>query len=236
MKHATLDDYTTQLKIVLAHANKVDPVFSRINVNFMARGDCLSNATVVNHYDKLYTRLIDTVAHNQSPDTKLKMNLSTIMPASTMRKRSLLDVTKYRPVSWYYSLYSTNERFRREWMPRALPYQEALVKLKEFQLATNYEITIHFAFIKGANDDPRDVEHMCKVLQDMRFSHAKFNLVRFNPPPGQASRMQEPDMAILQQYEEMLRAALGAPAHRGKIIDRVGMDVAASCGMFVASR
>ena len=61
MKNASFDDYVTQFRTVLNYTKEEeekDPslLVSRINVNFMARGDALANSTIINNYPSLYAR------------------------------------------------------------------------------------------------------------------------------------------------------------------------------------
>jgi len=232
MKGATLDDYRRQLAIVMEHVHKQTPLpSSKININFMARGDCLANPTVVRQYASLYDSYKQLIVSSSQP--ALKMNLSTIMP-NVVRPHSLVDMFAGRPAYMYYSLYSTDEAFRKRWLPNAMPYQAALEKLHEYQQATGHELTFHWAFIRRQNDSPSQVDHLCRTIEAMRFSSStKFNLVRFNPPPGpEGHEMHEPDEESLRQLWVTINSVMQDKRQRGRIIDRVGKDVNASCGMF----
>jgi adenine C2-methylase RlmN of 23S rRNA A2503 and tRNA A37 len=227
MKSATLEDYTHQFSTVMQHVREQAPPVERVNVNFMARGDCLANPTVLLQYPALY----DAYATMVPPKARLKMNMSTIMP-HTVAKRSLVDVFRDKPAHLYYSLYSTQDAFRKRWMPKAIPYQLALDKLKEYQDVTGHEVTFHWAFIRGENDNPQDVDHLCRAIQAMQFNATKFNLVRLNPPPG--TDMQEPEEPALKELWSAVNSVMKDARGRGRIVERIGKDVNASCGMFTS--
>ena len=141
---------------------------------------------------------------------------------------ALHDIT-HGAAQFYYSLYSTNERFRKRWIPKALPVHIALEKLKEYQDAKTVPdpVVLHWAFIEGENDSVEDVEATIQAVQDSGVA-GRFNLVRYNPP-NDKSRESSPE--VLQRNFDIINDAFRHP--RSQIVPRVGFDVKASCGMFV---
>jgi 23S rRNA (adenine2503-C2)-methyltransferase len=226
-KHTTLDGYKYQVKQVIDHYNKHgDNQSTRMNVNFMARGEPLANKIVVNKYDELYDTFKDMT------DLEVKPNISTIMPY-TVKDRTLSSIFKDRPAYLYYSLYSLNKQFRDHWMPNALPYITALDKLKEYQEDSNNIITFHMAFIKDNNDDIVQVKEMADIIKSYDFN-AKFNLVRYNPHTNSNSTEATNLDDIFDVMSDVLITPKKKISHKdSRIIDRIGYDVKASCGMFV---
>ena len=159
------------------------------------------------------------------------MNVSTIMPY-TMQHRNLEDILMGN-TEVYYSLYSTNNNFRKEWMPQAMPYPEALTKLKRYQQYSHKPITLHWAFIQGHNDNLEDIQKMTDIITEYQM-FGKFNIVRYNPPPN-LKHTREPSEEELSYYLSILRQSLlpYQKEDRSKIVPRVGKDVFASCGTFI---
>jgi len=188
--HVGIEDYVFQMDKILSNIPQNHNIMKtsdiRVNINFMSRGESCANKTIINHYPELYQALYDQVVHKYKYKI-LKMNLSTIMPL-TIRDYNLIDIFKDKPVNLYYSLYSANEVFKKQWMPNAMPVEVALDKLKEFQLKrytydplTTPNIVFHWSFIKGQNDDMTTVQHIANSISNRNFIKTKFNLIRLNP-------------------------------------------------------
>lgn len=226
----TVPEFTQQVKTVVDHytANtNNESRAQRMNVNFMARGEAFANPNVVNKFPEIYSSFAQLA---ESADVRLKINISTIFPW-TMSERTLDDVFKGKPAHVYYSLYSLRHEVRAKWLPNAMPWQIALDRLKLYSDSNPHidtPITIHHSYIEGVNDDLADAEDMAGVLRSFNL-RAKFNLVRFNPPPG--SNYKEPSEQRLHQLFGIVAGALNHP--QSYIVPRVGPDVFASCGMFV---
>src|SRR6478609_6649591 len=229
-KMASLQDYAHQLETVMHYVEQVEKkpdvgISNRVNINFMARGDALANATILNNYKALY----DTFRALVPGDKRIRMNLSTIFP-KTMQHRTLIQVLNDVPDTFlYYSLYNTNEKFRNYWIPNSIPYQKALEQLKSYQETNGRLITFHWAFIKGHNDNVEDMKNVAKTIDSFKFSSTKFNLVRFNSPDNQYT---EPEMQKLQEMFNIINSVMSND-EPSKIVTRVGKDISASCGMFI---
>lgn len=236
--HSSIDDYNTQLDVVLKHVpekdNTVDKNKIRVNVNFMARGEALANKNVILNYPKLYSSLLSTTRKHGYGN--VKMNISTIMPHTVKNKR-LGDIFRDDPANIYYSFYSVDDKFRNYWMPNALPYNVALDKLAEYQhsASTSQVITFHMSFINGHNDDLEMVHKMAEAIKYRQFSNTKFNLVRFNPHPKMAKDYQEPSIEKLNEIFKIMSSAVtdNTIYNKSRIISRVGTDTYNSCGMFI---
>lgn len=231
--HADLAQYLEQADHVLNHYQTILPSqgkAQRVNYNFMARGEALSNNLMLQEPLKLFNALHERA---KKLDLEPTYNISTIMP-DDMKNKSLVDIyqdsnNNNHNIVFYYSLYSVNEQFRKRWLPKSLPVIEALDKLKEWQSATNKLITFHWTFIENENDSVEDIEQIIKMLEPYNFN-AKFNLVRYNPYSPLQGR--ESEEAVIERNFKLLSNFFNHPDSR--IVPRVGFDVKASCGMFVS--
>lgn len=237
MTPASHYDYVAQARQVLARykAERTladDPAF--INYNFMARGEPFANAAILNGgHPALFRALLEET--RLAGVGRAQLNYSTIMPAS-LGDRSLVSFLgpSHPGLNIYYSLYSMRPAFRRRWLPKALDPNVALDALAQFQhTAADYgrepgEIVLHWSFIKGQNDDEETVDEIIKAVKD-RGLKTRFNCVRYNSySPAQGA---EPDERTLAYLTSKLSEAFGDA--RSRIVPRVGMDVKASCGMFL---
>lgn len=233
--HVNIDDYKSQLEIILQHSKQVDKDKSknvRVNVNLMARGEALANKYIVNDYKGFYNGLDDIV--KKYDYNEMKINISTIMPYTILDKH-LIDIFSDLPANLYYSIYSVNSEFRKKWMPNAIPHNIALDKLKKYQDKTNNPITFHFALINGENDDMNDIKKLADTINQYDFTKTKVNIVRFNPPPS-LTNYSETSYGKIEQAFNILSSIMKDDkivTNKSRIIPRVGRDVKASCGMFI---
>lgn len=252
MRPATYGDYVKQARTVLKHwflEGDWRNVPEFINFNFMARGEPFANEKLwAPPFENMHgpIRMIDALEKRLTQETlsrgvkRAQFNYSTIMPAS-LPDRPLASVLgrAHRDRNIYYSLYSLKADFRRRWLPKAMNPLLALDRLAEYQRTgidfddgrgpQSGEIVLHWSFIKGQNDDDETVDQIIEEVLK-RGMKTRFNCVRYNPfSPAQG---EEPDEETLQRLTDKLSAAFGDP--RTRIVPRVGFDVKASCGMFLA--
>ncbi len=224
---ATVKDYEEQARMVLAHYDTVKEqqgAAKRVNFNWMARGEALSNPELLTNAKDVFA-MLNAMANAR--DLKPAFNVSTIMPKD-FAPYQLESVFQDLPATLYYSLYSLNEKFRKRWLPKALPALEALDRLKEWQTHSGQDVVLHWAFIAGENDAESDMHDICDEIEQ-RALKVRFNVVRYNP--FDARRGQESAPEILRRNFEILAERMSLPGSR--IVPRVGFDVKASCGMFV---
>lgn len=227
--------YGDQVKLVLEHYAKLvsegAPKANRVNINFMARGEPLANKYVVNTFTSVYNEIH---ALSSGFAVRPKFNISTIYPKVFVGHGLVNTFWKY-PAHIYYSLYSTDKKFRDHWLPNAAPVETALEDLRKYEeftreLGVEYPVTFHWAIIRGHNDDLESVRKTAAMIKKYGFN-AKFNLVRYNPHP--ATKTEEPDEQRLNDIFEIVAEAVGSNGARSYIVPRVGKDVSASCGMFI---
>lgn len=224
----SLDELLEQADRVLAHYDaecaRGVPAARTLHYNFMARGEALASAVVREEADALFSALI---ARARTRGLASAFKVSTIMPREC-RGLSLCEVFGGVPADIYYSLYSTDPAFRRRWLPNALPVDEALGALVEYQALTRKIPVLHWAFIAGENDDPTTIAGIIAALRAHGL-RVDVNIVRYNP--YSAAQGQEPPLAVIERNARLLED--GLPGTRVQIVPRVGFDVHASCGMFV---
>jgi len=217
-------DLLQQLDRVLEHAVGQPPM-ERFHINFMARGEALSNRPLVEGFGAFAgpaTARVRAVLGVESV-----FNVSSIFPQDG--PVDLVGAFGGWPVTFFWSLYSLNPRFRKRWMPKARVPLEVAAALRVWQAASGRPIVLHWAFIEGENDDPAEVRALADWVVEQGLD-ARFNLVRYNPFSDAQGR--EPDERRLEALFDDLVPAMRVPGSR--VVPRVGFDVAASCGMFVS--
>lgn len=227
MTSSTFNDYLEQADQVLNYYkektdldNKTEKI---INFNFMSRGEPLANPVILYDSKKLFDNLHDKV---RELNLKPQFMLSSIIPEDFHLELS--DIFSDPRATLYYSLYSTEEKFRKRWLPKAMNCFKALDKIAEFQLKTGREIALHWAFIEGNNDNIEQL-HKTMISVKERGIKARFNLVRYNPYNERYGV--EPSEIEIQKLFNIVQSYI--PESNSRIVPRVGKDVKASCGMFI---
>lgn len=218
-----LEGFFRQADEIFRYAD-TQPQAKVVHFDFMARGEALANPTVLEEGDTLLGRLADyAVDHRLIP----RFKISTIMPLE-MEGRELTDSFKRYTPDIHYSLYSLDADFRKRWMPKAMAPHEALRKLKLWQRRTSKIIKLHWAYIEGKNDSAEQTRDIVNVIGQLGL-RVDVNIVRYNTFSEDQGR--EPSLDVIGRNARILAA--GLPEAKIKVVDRVGFDVKASCGMFV---
>ena len=218
------NDFMAQAIQVFKHYRQEKSPAKYMHYNFMARGEPLANKILLESGDELLLKLGQVAKDEGLP---AKFNVSTIMPLTL--KKSLPEIFHYINPTIYYSMYSTDEKWRTKWMPAAMDVTKALSSLKEYQDFSKKIVKLHYAFIAGENDSEKEVNNVCDAIEKCGLI-CEFNLVRYNPA--------SPDQGA-ESSEEIIARNIGIIGNRFKfntkvqMIPRVGFDVKASCGMFV---
>jgi adenine C2-methylase RlmN of 23S rRNA A2503 and tRNA A37 len=226
LRDVTPEEFLEQADTVLDHYRRAAPPARAVHFNFMARGEPLANALFLAHADEVLGELGQrAVALGLRP----RYLVSTIFPRE-LGDRLLEDIFLSHHPEIYYSIYSVRESFRVRWLPRALPADEALDRLASWQRSTYKICKIHYAFIAGENDSEADVHAICDALESRRLM-IHVNIVRYNSPDPRRHGVEPPD-EVIQRNARIYQSRL--PYARVRVIPRVGYDVQASCGMFIA--
>jgi adenine C2-methylase RlmN of 23S rRNA A2503 and tRNA A37 len=232
---ASYEDMISQARLILNHYRRqvelgLEPKANKVHFNWMARGEPLSSKTLTNNWDNL-SRDLAHLAYDRGIN-EVKFKISTIMPLDY--EGSLVKDfgnDKYHPEhrpTFYYSLYSVEDTFRKKWLPKAMSVNEALTKLTLWQYVTEREVVLHWAFIRGENDTTSNVHQILERLEQFQIK-TRFNLVRYNPFDNLKS--EESDPQRLAELFKIMESGMGLKG--SKIISRVGQDIAASCGTFI---
>ena len=221
---ATVQVVLSQAREVFYHYDALDSPHAKVcHYNFMARGEPLASAVILRQNRSLFSQLAEVAL---TRELRPKFLVSTILPADL--ENSLEDIFPLYHPEIYYSMYSTDPEFRKRWLPKAMPVEPALQMLKSWQRNTGKIPKIHHALIAGENDSKADTDLICDAVEDVGLI-ANFNLVRYNPYSEKHG--QEPSPEIIRERMHQLKERF--PMSRIKMIDRVGFDVKASCGMFM---
>lgn len=210
-------------------ADKTQP--SHLHYNFMARGEPLLNKTIMDNWPQLSAELI-RLANEYFLGISVKFKISTIMPPFYEVDDNGTILSGYTEIPFkvnkpeiYYSFYSAQTEFRKRWIPKAQEPKEALRILATYRRGGG-EVRIHCAFIEGHNDSLVSVLDLVRSIKYYNTSD-KFNIIRFNSPDE--SKWIEPTEEQLLDIKKFL-------IDKGfdvQMVERVGMDVGASCGMFI---
>jgi adenine C2-methylase RlmN of 23S rRNA A2503 and tRNA A37 len=152
------------------------------------------------------------------------------MPTATMTDRQLTDVFGVCEPDIYLSLYSMDDAFRRRWLPKAMAPLAALEKLVDWQQQTRKIPVLHGALIENENDRDTDANAIADAVRRVGL-RCDVNLVAYNSANERTGR--EPSREAVDAYAVTLQAAMPDDC-RVRLVDRVGYDVKASCGMFVS--
>lgn len=225
-ENATIADFVRQSEVVLNWYDKNAGKAEIVHFNFMARGEALANPNIIHYGDELLQELAKL---SRGRGLFSKYLVSSIMPVN-IKGKAFTDMFPVIHPEIYYSIYSMEPTFRKKWLPRALPAEEALIMLKEWQDMTAKIPKLHYCFIEGENDSEATVKLICEAVNDLGL-RVNINIVRYNPYSNAYG--QEPLFSVIQRNAELFERLL--PHARVKIVARIGFDVKASCGMFVNS-
>src|SRR5262245_36377053 len=216
LRDLTPEEVLQQADTVLDYYRREAPPARSVHFNFMARGEPLASAALLSDADGL---LGDLARRAVAMGLRPRYLVSTIFPRE-LGGRLLEDVFLVHHPEVYYSIYSMSESFRRRWLPRALPAEEALDRLASWQRNTYKIIKIHYAFIAGENDRAADVHAICDALESRRLM-AHVNIVRYNPLDPRRHGVEPPE-EVIERNARIYQSRL--PNARVRVIPRVGFD------------
>lgn len=222
--NATPGQYIRQAATVLNYYQQSAPKAEIVHYNFMARGEAFANPWFTENGTEVLTKLGElALSFGLLP----RFLVSTILPKE-MAGQNLASMFPLVTPEIYYSIYSVRDEFRSKWLPNAMPVEDALAMLREYQDTKRVIPKLHWAFIEGENDSQHDVAEICGAV--IRHGlQANLAIVRYNPYSDNLGR--ESSEAVIDRNKRLMEQML--PGARVKKITRVGMDVKASCGMFV---
>lgn len=213
MNDVTPEIFALQLQKVLFENKNFIVDGLKLNINFMARGEPLSNYYIKNHWKDVKHALMLVINEYDINSDLVKFNISTIIPKDV--EKTAFDIFNNDKNVWiYWSYYSHQMAFRKRWMPNASSIDGCL----NF-IGNHPNVVIHNAFIDKENDKISN-------LKKMLFEHPdwKMNIVRYNP---YSEKQGEEAKNIGDIITEL------TPFGGVQVVPRVGFDVKASCGMFI---
>ena len=223
-RDCTIDELKDQFDILHFHYEEYkrhNPCLSgRIHVDFMARGEPLDSSVIVNSNHILFDYI-------KKREPEALFLISTIMPDSYSGRHLYRDFYSHKnSVKIYYSLYSSDFRFRKKWLPMSMDPRDALRELTDWSKVSGDRTKIHQALISGQNDSEEDAQSICDLIHQSGL-YPDFNIVRYNA----FSYKYGEESKNIDDYCDVLRSRF--PSSTIIVKPRVGFDVNASCGMFV---
>ncbi|MGH7442100.1 MAG: 23S rRNA (adenine(2503)-C(2))-methyltransferase RlmN, partial [bacterium] len=121
------------------------------------------------------------------------------------------------------SLHSADDDLRASIMPinRRYPLKQLMRAVRDYQVATELQVTFEYTLFKGLNDSPDQAHAVADLLKGL---DAKLNLIPYNPVSGLP--FEAPDFSAVTAFQEALRSrGLLAMVRTEK-----GGDIDAACG------
>jgi len=195
--------------------HKVEVGRDRVNLVFMGMGEPFLN------YDNFMAAVRLLV--NEVGLSPQRMTVSTSGIVSGI-ERFALEPAEVRP-KLAISLNAPNDLIRGEIMPinRKWPIESVIDAVRGVRLRSRERITFEYVLLGGVTDQP---EHAAEVARLVRRSGlpAKVNLIAWNPGPGIAYSMPQPE--TVESFQKILMDA-SIPAYLRK---PRGRDIYAACG------
>ena len=182
------------------------------NIVYMGQGEPLHNYENVKNAT---INFIDDLAFGLG-QRKITLSTSGLVPKIKM-------LHDFPPVNIAISLHSAKNDVRTELMPinKAYDLDRLFDAIRTIPLKAHRRITYEYLLIDGLNDQPSDIEALCKLLVR---KESKINLIPFNEYPG--SKYKQPSKAgVLWFMEEMSKRGYTCTTRQTK-----GDDILAACG------
>ena len=187
----------------------------RVNLVFMGMGEPFLN------YDNFMGAVRLLVREVRLSPQRMTVSTSGIVPGI---ERFAAEPAEIRP-KLAISLNAPNDSIREELMPinRKWNIESVVEAIRQIKLRPRERITFEYVLLAGVTDQP---EHAKEVAQLVRRTGlpAKVNLIAWNPGPGIAYKMPEPE-AI-----EAFRATLAGQGIATYLRKPRGRDIYAACG------
>src|SRR5882672_5964002 len=192
-------------------SERITPPEDRINLVFMGMGEPLLN------YDNFMAAVRLLAEGCGIPESRMTVSTAGVVP----RIRDL-GAEPVRP-KLAISLNASNDETRARIMPIDRKWNLALLTeaARAFPLRRREQLTFEYVLLGGVNDAPENAREVLDLVRGIR---AKVNLIAWNPGPGVAYVMPEPERVLV--FQDILIAG-GVPAFIRK---PRGRDIYAACG------
>jgi 23S rRNA (adenine2503-C2)-methyltransferase len=187
----------------------------RVNLVFMGMGEPFLNYA---NFMAAVRLLVEEVG--LSP-RRMTVSTSGIVPGI---ERFAQESAEVRP-KLAISLNAPNDRIREEIMPinRKWPIEAVMDSVRQVQLRPRERITFEYVLLAGVTDQPAHAREVARLVRRTGLP-AKVNLITWNPGPGIAYTMPQPE--AVEKFRATL-AGEGIPTYLRK---PRGRDIYAACG------
>jgi 23S rRNA (adenine2503-C2)-methyltransferase len=201
--------------IAVLDRHNVEVGRDRVNLVFMGMGEPFLN------YDAFMGAVRLLVAEAKLSPQRMTVSTSGIVPGI---ERFAQEPPQFRP-KLAISLNAPNDAIRSEVMPinRKWPIEAVMEAVRKVQLRPRERITFEYVLLGGVTDRAEDAAQVARLLRHARLP-AKVNLIAWNPGPGIAYQMPQPE--TVETFRNTLINA-GIPAYLRK---PRGRDIYAACG------
>jgi 23S rRNA (adenine2503-C2)-methyltransferase len=187
----------------------------RVNLVFMGMGEPFLN------YDNFMAAVRLLVREVRLSPQRMTVSTSGIVPGI---ERFAAEPAEFRP-KLAISLNAPNDSIRQELMPINRKWDiECLVEaVRKVKLRPRERITFEYVLLAGVTDQPAHAREVAQLVRRTGLP-AKMNLIAWNPGPGIAYKMPEPE--AIEAFRTTL-AGEGVPTYLRK---PRGRDIYAACG------
>jgi 23S rRNA (adenine2503-C2)-methyltransferase len=201
--------------VSVLHRHKVRVGRDRVNLVFMGMGEPFLN------YDNFMAAVRLLVREVGLSPLRMTVSTSGIVPGI---ERFALEPADIRP-KLAISLNAPNDRVRAEVMPinRKWSITQVVDAVRRVPLRPRERITFEYVLLGGVTDRPEDAHEVARLVRRSGLP-AKVNLIAWNPGPGIAYSMPQPD--AVEDFHRMLMGE-GIPVF---IRQPRGRDIFAACG------
>ena len=213
-RNLTAGEIAGQVVAVFArHAVQVGR--DRINLVFMGMGEPFLNYANFSAAIRLLVTEVGLIPQRMTVST------SGIVPGIELFAQ---EPPEFRP-KLAISLNAPNDQIRSELMPinRKWPIEAVIEAVRQVQLRPRERITFEYVLLGGVTDRPQHAREVARLVRRTGLP-AKVNLIAWNPGPGIAYSMPQPES--VEAFRAVLAAA-GIPAYLRR---PRGRDIYAACG------
>ena len=213
-RNLSVGEIAGQVIEVLAR-HQVEIGRDRVNVVFMGMGEPFLN------YDSFMGAVRLLVREAGLSPQRMTVSTSGIVPGI---ERFAAEELEFRP-RLAISLNAPNDQVRDKLMPinRKWPIEAVFKAVGKIPLRSRERVTFEYVLLAGVTDRPEHAREVARLVRRTGLP-AKVNLIAWNPGPGVAYKMPEPES--VEAFKQALIAA-GIPAYLRK---PRGRDIYAACG------
>lgn len=185
----------------------------RINLVFMGMGEPLLN------YDNFFAAVRLLVQEVGIAESRMTVSTSGIVPA--MERFATEPIRPKLAIS----LNAPNNEIREQVMPvtRKWSIADILQAAHKLPLRPKEKITLEYVLLGGVTDQPEHGDELIRLVRRANLP-LKINLIAWNPGPGVAYSMPEPE-AVERFHRQLMEAGITAFIRRPR-----GRDIYAACG------